>query len=704
VKKPITARERVLSDVNPFFAINGDGSCLPGPQLPFGMARPGPDSPLPHSCNGIASAPSIRRPDLGDSLQPETCGPEHERKIARFSQNHVSGTGGDGRYGNVSLMPFVGAPEQAHAGRARLAEEAGVGYYRADLEGGIRHELACTRRAAMHRSSFSAAGPHGLVLDAGSMVKGGTGSCRPLLGFVEWISARECQGWSILKGGWGHSFPYQIHFFLRLDRTAARRSLIVDGVSRDALWADGEKVQAVAWCDEPVVVAAIGISFVSIGNARAAVENEVGARGFEEVVADADSAWERELGSIRIQASPEETGLFYSAFHRLLAMPTDLGTDENPWWNSPTKNFTDYYCFWDSVRNANSFFLLARPELQAAMLRDQLDIAAHIGWFPDAWIAGHSAQVQGGSSTDVVFAEAALKGIEGVDFRQALALMVHCAETPPEDPFRSGRYHDDYQRLGWVTPRVINCVSRHIEYAFQDNCISRLAARLGERATAERYAKESEKLWNLWRDDLRCFGPREADGTWTDFDPWKPARKDFWNDPNFYEGTGHEWALTAVHALPELVRRHGGAEAFARHLDRFFDGRIHYWKEIILHTPYLYHEAGRPDLVTKAIERQRLMYRNDRTGLPDNEDMGSQSTFVMATTLGLYPIMGETRYWLSVPRLREAEIDLPGGKLLRIVNQAREGELPTPYLDGRKLARWSVEHAEIAGGGELSFR
>jgi len=127
-------------------------------------------------------------------------------------------------------------------------------------------------------------------------------------------------------------------------------------------------------------------------------------------------------------------------------------------------------------------------------------------------------------------------------------------------------------------------------------------------------------------------------------------------------------------------------------------------KEIILHTPYLYHEAGRPDKVMQAIARQRAHYRNDRTGLPDNEDMGSQATFLMATTLGLYPVMGDTRYWLSVPRVREAEIDLPGGQTLRIVNQARDGVLPTPHWNGRALARWSLEHHEISGGCELVFR
>ena len=63
--------------VNPFWAVDGGGNCLPGPYLPFAIARPGPDTEVPHSTAGYRS----------------------EDPIMYFSQNHVSGTGGGGRYG-----------------------------------------------------------------------------------------------------------------------------------------------------------------------------------------------------------------------------------------------------------------------------------------------------------------------------------------------------------------------------------------------------------------------------------------------------------------------------------------------------------------------------------------------------------------------------------------------------------------------------
>lgn len=105
-------------------------------------------------------------------------------------------------------------------------------------------------------------------------------------------------------------------------------------------------------------------------------------------------------------------------------MPSDLGIDDEfPLWESGVRHFTDYYALWDSVRNANSLITLFDPDLEVALLNCLLDIAEHTGWLPDAWVAGHSAQIQGGSSADILLCEAALKGLSGIHYEQALRFM-----------------------------------------------------------------------------------------------------------------------------------------------------------------------------------------------------------------------------------------------------------------------------------------
>ena len=91
----IFAASAPAAEVNPFIGTGGRGfgigSTYPGPCLPFGMARPGPDTALPgvnpgfYHCSGYY---------YGDNL------------IRGFSQLRLSGIGVV-EYGNVLLMPTL---------------------------------------------------------------------------------------------------------------------------------------------------------------------------------------------------------------------------------------------------------------------------------------------------------------------------------------------------------------------------------------------------------------------------------------------------------------------------------------------------------------------------------------------------------------------------------------------------------------------
>ena len=138
--------------------------------------------------------------------------------------------------------------------------------------------------------------------------------------------------------------------------------------------------------------------------------------------------------------------------------------------------------------------MLFAPELQRDMLNCLLDVANNIGWLPDAWITGHSTKIQGGSSADILFNEAALKGITGIDYAYALSFMRKNNEVESEDPYSHGRYLVDYRDLGFVSTNAINCVSRHLEYSYQDWCIGSLAKQIGQHDVAERYFESARKL------------------------------------------------------------------------------------------------------------------------------------------------------------------------------------------------------------------
>jgi putative alpha-1,2-mannosidase len=157
-----------------------------------------------------------------------------------------------------------------------------------------------------------------------------------------------------------------------------------------------------------------------------------------------------------------------------------------------------------------------------------------------------------------------------------------------------GRHLADYRDLGYVSTNVkTSCVSRHLEYSYQDWCIGRLAEHLGHHEITQVYYTNARRLWNLWREDIKYFAPRSPDGHW--INPFDANAVEDSFGPYFYEAASCHWSFHTHHDFAGLIERCGGAETFIRHLDTFFDEQRYRSKELMLHVPYLYHYAGRPD-------------------------------------------------------------------------------------------------------------
>ena len=154
------------------------------------------------------------------------------------------------------------------------------------------------------------------------------------------------------------------------------------------------------------------------------------------------------------------------------------------------------------------------------------------------------------------------------------------------------------------------------------------------------------------------------------------------------------------------MARYGGVEGFIARLDEFF-AKYFRLKETMLHTPYLYLYVGRPDKTAEQLRKSIKRYRADRDGLPDNEDMGCQSTFYICSTIGLYPVMGQDIYWLTSPMVKRSVMSLSQtGK--ELVIEAEGGSEEAIYvqsvtLNGQPLDRAWVRHEEIIHGGTLRF-
>jgi Putative alpha-1,2-mannosidase len=100
-------------------------------------------------------------------------------------------------------------------------------------------------------------------------------------------------------------------------------------------------------------------------------------------------------------------------------------------------------------------------------------------------------------------------------------------------------------------------------------------------------------------------------------------------------------------------------------------------------------------------------YKNSPEGLAGNDDAGQMSAWYVMSALGFYAVTpGTDKYAIGTPRFDDVAVALPGGKSLHILSRGAEAGrfyVRSVTLNGMRLDRNFLRHAEIMGGGTLKF-
>lgn len=704
------------SYVDPFVGVDGGGNTVPGAAVPFGFANPSPDT-LPNP----------------DPNSWATNGYESDRPVVGFSQTHVSGTGGEGKYGNFRVTPQAGEVNPLELASPKADERAGPGYYAVTLtRPNVRAELTATRLVAVHRYTYPGVERVHLLFDAGSVVTTGGGAGRrqrPIASHARVVAPDRVEGMGSFIGGWNPS-PYTLYFAAVFSRPAAawgtwRGGEVFPGTDSVA----GEQGSAGAYltfdsAQGRGVEVKIGLSFLSVERARENIMRETRGVGFNGVRFRAAEEWRQALSKIRVEGgTEEERRIFYTALYRSHYMPHDL-TGENAWWQSDEPHYEDFYAIWDTFRTLHPLLTLIQPERQRDMLRSLVDTYRHTGWMPDARIAGANGMTQGGSNSDVLVADAFVKGLKGIDYRTAYRAMVRNAEEESPRPLYEGREVSEFKERGYLSTRRERSASRTLEYAYNDFCLAQVARGLGRAADARKYLARSRNWMNLWDDETKSVRPREPDGRWmTPFDKTRLYMLDsprfIWMSAPYYEGSAYQYSTYVPHDAQALIDKVGGDEAFVRWLDAFFgdapggeplrpEGLYTQGNEPDLLAPFLYTHAGRADRAQARVRAlMRKEYRTGRAGLPGNDDAGTMSSWYVWNAVGLYPNAGQDFYYVGSPVFTRARIDLGGGRAFTVEAPGASAEnvyVSAARLNGAPLDRAWLSHSEIARGGTLTLQ
>lgn len=680
--------------VDPRIGSEGLGRTFPGPCMPYGMAKPGPDA--------------VTMPNAGWAPIPEP--------VKGFSQMHVSGTGGGQKYGNILIQPYLDSKEII---QKRVDEKISLGYYACTFENGIRTEITASERCAFYRLDFGKKQKGKLLIDVATFLGIDTipdkrEAQQYVDSYVTCDGKYAVSGWSTVRGGWNNGGPYTVYFYLQSDVPLSNSDAPLYNKVKES------KTRLDVAFSKSTVNLKVGISHISIAQAK----RNIPTCGFDVQLKHLRETWNRKLRKIEIAGTEKQKRMFYTGIYHTMLMPVDK-SGENPHF-SDTPYYDDYYAIWDTYRTSMPLLTLIDEDKQRDMIHSLLNIYKHDGYMPDARSGNWNGRTQGGSNAEIVIADAFVKGMKGIDYELALKAMIKDAEVPPTDhdgylgsvpDEKHGRGGlKEYNTLGYIPYGIDRAGNRTVEYSYDDWCIAQVAKGLGHQDLYQKYLKRSGNWRNLWRGDYEWQGmrgfimPRDADGRWLDSVPWGkskvyhpliPYRPDTkvapwylpWWSTFFYEALSAEYSLSIPHDVPGLVELCGGNEAFIKRLHTFFANK-HYnvANEPSFMTPYLYHWADRPDLSVARI-RQIVNdnYNDTPLGLPGNDDSGAMSSWLVFNMMGLYPVAGQNLYLVGSPLIPEYTIHLENGKKLQVVRD-------------EKMKSWDrkfLTHELLTNGGKL---
>jgi predicted alpha-1,2-mannosidase len=644
-----------------------------------------------------------------------------------------------GDYGAFSLFPVTGSRSSGGAFSARQrasrfrheTEKAKPNVYGVYLDDyGLRVEVAPTMRAAVLRVSSADSDTVTFIVDP-----------HPAQTLCQLLPGEGRIQATTLSHTGGTPDNFAAHMALEFDRLPHdfgtwTDSTVASGATQGAGPHTGCYMRFPGVLKRPLTIK-VGTSFLSTGYASANLAREVGGRSFDDIVREGQQEWNQLLGRVALSGvSDEQRRMFYTALYRSLLSPWTLHEID------PLGRVVHYspydgrvragpmysgFGLWDSYRTLFPLFALLYPQRYLQVLEGLINAHEEGGAYPK-WPSPGYREGMPGTQTEMLFADAWLKGLRDFDLQRAYRGVQENGTIPGDGQSRRLGL-SDYDRLGFVpADRYPGAASRTLEFAYGDFCLAILAEAAGKATDAARFAARSRNWQHLFDARSGFIRGRLGDGAW--LEPFDPVA---WGDP-YVEGSAWHYAFSVPHDVAGLTAALGGPQALAARLDRFFQsppvyrtgtyGRvIHEMRELAAlgvgqyahgnqpghHVPYLYNHASMP-WKTQALVRHIVdtLYQATPAGFAGDEDSGSLSSWYVLSTLGIYPACpGTPRYELGAPRFERAELYLPNGKRLVIEGQgaqvADNRYVQSAHLNDRPLHETFVLHDEIVSGGVLRF-
>ncbi|WP_455636986.1 GH92 family glycosyl hydrolase [Parabacteroides sp.] len=717
--------------VNPFIGTSNYGTTNPGAVCPQGMM-----SVVPFNVMG-----SEKNRFDKDSQWWSTPYSADNKFFTGFAHGSLSGVGCP-ELGGLLLMPTTGELNVDYKayGSEYKDEVAHPGYYSNTLtKYNIKAEATASMRTGLSRFTFPKGESH-ILLNLGEGLTNETGAT------VRIVSDTEIEG-NKLMGTFCYNSQavFPVYFVMKVSKAPKKMGYWKKQreMKAEAAWdADAGKYKLYTsytremsgddvgvWFDYDTdegeqISVKMGISYVSIQNARENMEQEMNGFPFEQARTSARTMWNNDLSRVQVEGgTKDERTIFYTGLYHLLIHPNILQdwNGEYPKMESlevgkldPSRNRYTVFSLWDTYRNVSTLMTLLYPERQLDIIRTMLDMYRENGWLPKWELYGRETFTMEGDPSIPYIVDAWMRGLRDFDEQTAYEAMRKGATTPGE--FNLLRPDaNDYFSKGYVPLReqYDNSVSHALEYYIADWNLANFAQALGKKEDAKLFRDRSLGYKHYYSKEFGTLRPILPDGTF--YAPFDPKQgENFEPSPGFHEGNAWNYTFYVPHDIKGLAKLMGGDKKFVNNLQKVFDdGNYDPANEPDIAYPYLFSYFKGEGWRTQKLIRQLLKdgYHNAPNGVPGNEDTGTMSAWAIFSMMGFYPACpGDVNYVLTSPTFDKVTIRLdkkfyPKGELV-IESKHSNPEaiyIKDVFAGDKKLKGYTISQEDLVNAGTLRY-
>jgi predicted alpha-1,2-mannosidase len=651
---------------------------------------------------------------------------------------------------SLQIMPVAkfdasGNPITSKANRAekfdRKNETAHAHYYGLTFDNGTKTEIAPTDHAAYFR--FTAGINQRALAVVFDNFKGVSGS----------VTLDAANG--IVSGYTDHGSP-RMYFYAKFDAP-----VVASGGAFPA-WLKFDTSGG-----KKTVNLKIATSFISTDQAKANLESEIGGKSFDNVLGEAKAAWNVKLNSIQVEGATEDQKIIlYSNLYRSFLYPNSAWENVNgsPAYMSPYTNPSSQKPgkiwvnngFWDTYRTTWPLYSLLIPQQAGEMIDGFVNGYKDGGWVT-RWSGPGYIDMMVATSSDVIFADAYLKGVRNFDVNAAYASMLKNATVFSADAAKGRKGMNKMPFYGFFT-HGDEAVSWSLEAYINDFGIGQMAAALGKSDDAAYLLNSAVSYANLFdgtSTDVWAggwFRQKNTRGNWTGVS--SPMT---WYG-GYTEGNAWSYAFLAPQDGQGLANLYGGRAALKNKLDAFFTtrpglgadgtsltvsrlgqeikpeiksaydvnelasvGQYQHSNQPVHHSIYMYNYAGAPASGQKYLRdvMDKLYFsgfdkdgKSTGDGYLGDEDNGEMSAWYVWSAMGFYPVsMGRPEYAIGAPYFPKMKIRVKNakGEDKTITVTATGVSSSNRYvqslkLNGAKITRNYLKHAELIEGATLEFQ